>query len=619
MILASLARYYRRLAAENDEMGNPKVPPYGFSEEKIGWILVLDKEGRLKTVVPNLTADKKPQPKLMSVPRPEKRTSGIKPNFLWDKTAYALGVEANKNKAEAKEKPFTSSEKTFHAFKQYHLDLLQNSDDEGLQALCRFLQNWQPAHFAAENLPAEMLDANIAFSLEKPTALIHKREAAQTLWAGCLKSDEALEGLCLISGDTAPIARLHPAIKGVFGGQSSGGSIISFNKEAFASFGKEQGANAPVSEQSAFAYTTALNYLLRPENGHSLIIGLDRIRAALRVAKKQNESQDFDKRPSIGNTSTVFWAEADDSATAQAAEGFFAQVFTPPDDEQESAKIFNVLEKIGKGRPLQEIAPELSPNTRFYILGLAPNAARISVRFWLDTTFGQLAKNLAQHWQDLALEPCAWKTPPSIWRLLLQTAVLSKSENISPVLAGEMTRAVICGTPYPLSLLSQLITRIRADGDVNALRVAMMKAVLERRFRKGFIEEGVPMSLNNESPNRAYLLGRLFAVLERIQYQALGELNAGIADRYYGSASAVPFSVFPRLLSGAKHHLSRLRKDKAGMAVNLDKDLGEIIAKLPETFPRHLSIDEQGRFAIGYYHQKQSYFAKKETAETIEN
>lgn len=602
MILASLARYYRRLAAETDEMGNPKVPPYGFSEEKIGWILVLDKEGRLKTVVPNLTADKKPQPKLMSVPRPEKRTSGIKPNFLWDKTAYALGVEANKNKAEAKEKPFTSSEKTFDAFKQYHLDLLQNSDDEGLQALCCFLKNWLPENFAAENLPAEMLDANIAFSFEKPTACIHKREAAQTIWANCLKSDEAEEGLCLISGDAAPIARLHPAIKGVFGGQSSGGSIISFNKEAFASFGKEQGANAPVSEQSAFAYTTALNYLLRRENNHCL---------------------------TIGDASTVFWAEADDNATAQATEGFFAQVFTPPDDEQESAKVFNVLEQIGKGRPLQEIAPELSPNTRFYILGLAPNAARISVRFWLDTTFGQLAENLAQHWQDLALEPRAWKTPPSIFKLLLETAIKfknsegryekPKAETISPVLAGEMTRAVICGTPYPLSLLSQLITRIRADGDVNGLRVAMMKAVLQRRFRKGFIEEGVPMSLNNESPNRAYLLGRLFAVLERIQYQALGELNAGIADRYYGSASAVPFSVFPRLLSGAKHHLSRLRKDKAGMAVNLDKDLGEIIAKLPETFPRHLSIDEQGRFAIGYYHQKQSYFAKKETAETIEN
>ena len=214
MILASLARYYRRLAAENDEMGNPKVPPYGFSEEKIGWILVLDKEGRLKTAVPNLTADKKPQPKLMSVPRPEKRTSGIKPNFLWDKTAYALGVEANKNKAEAKEKPFTPSEKTFDAFKQYHLDLLQNSEDEGLQALCRFLQHWQPAHFAAENLPAEMLDANIAFSLEKPTALIHKREAAQTLWAGCLKSDEALEGAATPPRLRGCIRRLKACLAG---------------------------------------------------------------------------------------------------------------------------------------------------------------------------------------------------------------------------------------------------------------------------------------------------------------------------------------------------------------------------------------------------------------------
>lgn len=589
MILASLARYYRRLATQNDDFGNPKVPPYGFSEEKIGWILVLDKEGRLQDAVPNLTADKKPQPKLMSVPRPEKRTSGVKPNFLWDKTAYALGVEANKDKVQAKTEPVVPSEKTFEAFRQYHLDLLQHEQDEGLQALYRFLQHWQPAQFADYPCLSETLDANVVFALDKPSALIHKREAAQTLWAGRLKSDEAKQGLCLISGEEAPIARLHPAIKGVFGGQSSGGSIISFNKESFASFGKEQGANAPVSEVSAFAYTTALNYLLRRENGHCL---------------------------TIGDASTVFWAEAADSETAAAAEDFFADIMTPPDDEQQSQKIFNILEQIAKGRPLQEIAPDLSPDTRFYILGLAPNAARISIRFWLDTTFGQLAANLAQHWQDLALEPRPWKIAPSVWRLLLQTAVLGKSENISPVLAGEMMRAVIGGTLYPMSLLAQLIARIRADGDANGLRVAMIKAVLQRRFRKGLIHEEVSMSLNTESRNQAYLLGRLFAVLERIQYQALGELNAGIADRYYGSASAVPFSVFPRLLSGAKHHLSRLRKDKAGMAVNLDKDLGEIIAMLPETFPRHLSIDEQGRFAIGYYQQKQSYFAKKDPAVT---
>ncbi|HHL3632207.1 type I-C CRISPR-associated protein Cas8c/Csd1 [Neisseria polysaccharea] len=586
MILASLARYYRRLAAETDEMGNPKVPSYGFSEEKIGWILVLDKEGRLKDVIPHLSEDKKAQPKYMSVPKVGGSDSNsIKPKFLWGNSQYILGITAKETKDPSR------TTRCYNSFRSYHLGLLKDSQDEGLLALRKFLETWQPDMFQNQPCKKEMLDTNMVFKLSGTSGYIHQRKDALKLWIQETENEEISDGFCLISGEQSKIAEKHPVIKGVNGGKAEQ-MILSFNKEAFASFGKEQGANAPVSEQSAFAYTTALNYLLRRENNHCL---------------------------TIGDASTVFWAEVDDNATAQAAEGFFAHIFTPPDGEQESTKVFNVLEQIANGRPLQDIAPELSPNTRFYILGLAPNAARISVRFWLDTTFGQLAENLAQHWQDLALEPCAWKTPPSIWRLLLQTAVLGKSENIPPVLAGEMTRAVICGTPYPLSLLSQLITRIRADGDVNGLRVAMMKAVLQRRFRKGFIKEGVPMSLNNESPNRAYLLGRLFAVLERIQYQALGELNAGIADRYYGSASAVPFSVFPRLLSGAKHHLSRLRKDKAGMAVNLDKDLGEIIAKLPETFPRHLSIDEQGRFAIGYYHQKQSYFAKKETAETIEN
>ncbi|AAU37594.1 type I-C CRISPR-associated protein Cas8c/Csd1 [[Mannheimia] succiniciproducens] len=592
MILSSLARYYQRLAKETDSVGNPKVPSYGFSEEKIGWVLVINQDGQLVDVVPNLSDGKKPQPKLLNVPRPEKRTSGVKANFLWDKTAYVLGVESNKDKATAKEQPFVISQKTFEAFKQSHLELFKDSQDLGLQAVCHFLEKWQPEHFSQPPCLTEMLDANLVFKLDGCSGYIHQREAAQTLWADLLKDDNAEQGICLISGANAPIARLHPAIKGVFGGQSSGGSIISFNKESFASFGKEQGSNAPVSEVSAFAYTTTLNYLLRRENNHCL---------------------------SIGDTSTVFWAEADNSANAEAAEGFFASVFSPPDDEQESQKVFNILEQIAKGRGIKEVSPDLAPDTRFYILGLAPNAARISIRFWLDTTFGQLAEHLAQHWQDLAIEPCPWKTFPSIWRLLLQTAVLSKTENISPVLAGEMTRAVITGSLYPMSLLSQLIARIRADGDINGLRIAMIKAVLQRRFRKGFIQEEIPMSLNTESTNPAYLLGRLFAVLERIQTQALGDLNAGIADRYYGSASSVPYSVFPRLLSGAKHHLSRLRKDKAGMAVNLDKDLAEVIGALPDVFPRHLSIDEQGCFAIGYYQQKQRYFTKKETTESTEN
>ncbi|KGQ26643.1 type I-C CRISPR-associated protein Cas8c/Csd1 [Gallibacterium anatis] len=598
MILASLVNYYHRLATELDSTtNNPKVPPYGFSEEKIGYILVLDRNGNLVDVIPNLTADKKPKAKLMNVPRPEKRTYGIKSNFLWDKTAYVLGVESNKDKATAKEHPFVLSEKTFAAFKKYHLKHLTDIEDQGLQAIVKFLNNWLPAQFAQSICPMELLDSNVVFKLDGEQQLIHQRPAAQQLWGKLLADNSAEQGVCLITGEKAPIARLHPAIKGVLGGQKAGGSIISFNQEAFTSFNKTQGDNAPVSEQAAFAYTTALNYLLRRENRHCL---------------------------TIGDTSTVFWAEAENSEQAAFAEEIMWGSLEPPaDDEQESSKIFNILDQVRKGRPLPEIDPKLSAKTQFFILGLAPNASRISIRFWLKTDFGQLAKNLANHWADLALEPCPWKKPPSLYSLLLQTTPLDKTskkgkaENISPILAGELAAAIFNDTPYPTTLLSKVISRFRADGQITGLRVAMVKAVLQRKYRKGLIKQGVPMGLDKNDENTAYLLGRLFAILETIQYQALGDVNANIVDRYYASASTVPFSVFPRLITGSKYHLARIRKDNPGKAVNLDRDLGTIIEKLNSSFPRRMNIEEQGRFTLGYHHQRQYHFnaAKKESTD----
>lgn len=598
MILASLVNYYHRLATELDSTtNNPKVPPYGFSEEKIGYILVLDRNGNLVDVIPNLTADKKPKAKLMNVPRPGKRTYGIKSNFLWDKTAYVLGVESNKDKATAKEHPFVLSEKTFAAFKKYHLKHLTDIEDQGLQAIVKFLNNWLPAQFAQSICPMELLDSNVVFKLDGEQQLIHQRPAAQQLWGKLLADNSAEQGVCLITGEKAPIARLHPAIKGVLGGQKAGGSIISFNQEAFTSFNKTQGDNAPVSEQAAFAYTTALNYLLRRENRHCL---------------------------TIGDTSTVFWAEAENSEQAAFAEEIMWGSLEPPaDDEQESSKIFNILDQVRKGRPLPEIDPKLSAKTQFFILGLAPNASRISIRFWLKTDFGQLAKNLANHWADLALEPCPWKKPPSLYSLLLQTTPLDKTskkgkaENISPILAGELAAAIFNDTPYPTTLLSKVISRFRADGQITGLRVAMVKAVLQRKYRKGLIKQGVPMGLDKNDENTAYLLGRLFAILETIQYQALGDVNANIVDRYYASASTVPFSVFPRLITGSKYHLARIRKDNPGKAVNLDRDLGTIIEKLNSSFPRRMNIEEQGRFTLGYHHQRQYHFnaAKKESTD----
>jgi CRISPR-associated protein Csd1 len=585
MILSSLAQYYQRLADTPDALtGLARVPSYGFSDEKISYVLVLSRDGRLLDVQNHIdTSGKKPQPKLVSVPRPEKRTSGPKSNFLWDKSAYVLGIEGNKDKSTAQQKPWIIAQKNFDAFKHLHLAALADIEDAGLQALKLFLQNWQPEQFDQSPCSPEMIDANLVFKLDGEAQLLHQSTAAKNLWAKMVAPDDDA---------VTVLARLHPSIKGVYGGQSSGGSIVSFNADAYTSYGKSQGENAPVSEMAAFAYTTALNYLLRRENNQCV---------------------------SIGDASTVFWAVASDEQTAPQTESLFAFMLNmPADDGQQTAQIKPVLDKIAKGRPLNEFAPNLDPETRFFVLGLAPNAARLSIRYWLDTTFGQLAGHISEHFQDLSLNPLPWREPPSVWRLLIQTATQGKSENIPPQLAGELMRAIITGQSYPHMLLAQLIQRIRSDGEVSGIRVGMIKAVIQRDFRKGLIQEEVPVSLDLGSTHTAYRLGRLFAVIERIQEAALGrELNSTVTDKYYGTAATVPFSVFPRLLSGSQNHLTKLRKDKPGYAVNLKKDLAEIIAGIENSFPRHLSVEEQGRFAIGYYHQKQSYFESSKKADAV--
>lgn len=608
-ILSSLNQLYSRLATQVDSVtGLPRVPQYGFTDENISYCLVLTNEGELVDIEDvRDTTGKKPSPKRIAVPRPEKRTSGVKSNFLWDKTAYVLGVEGNKDKKTAKETPWFVADKTFAAFKVLHLDSLKNIEDAGLKAVFLFLKQWQASNFANPPFNKEHIDANMVFKLDGENQFVHQSQAAQALWFSMIKPESEEEnqatgnqkidtGICLVTGEIAPLSRLHPAIKGIYGGQSSGGSIISFNKDSFTSFNKAQGDNAPVSEAAAFAYTTALNYLLRRENQQCI---------------------------SIGDASTVFWAEAENAEQEQAAVNMFDTFVNPPNDEQESAALRPILEKISKARPLQEINPNIEPSTRFFILGLAPNASRISIRFWMESSFGEIAKNLTAHWQDLQLEPLAWKAehPPSMWRCLIQTAVLGKTENIPPQLAGELFRSILTGQRYPRILLTQLVQRIRADGDISGLRVALIKAVLHRDFRLGFTKEDMPMSLELDSTTPiAYRLGCLFATLESAQRGALGgEVNATIVDKYYGTASSVPYSVFPRLLAGCQNHLSKIRKEKPGFAVNLDKSIGQLVASLPTQFPKHLNIEQQGQFSIGYYQQKQIFFTKKEKEDTTDS
>jgi CRISPR-associated protein Csd1 len=573
--LAALMRAYDRMASRNE------VPAFGYSIQNFGFLISLNADGSVagKPVDLRSGEGKKRIARSLAVPQPPKRTSGIAPNFLWDKTAYVLGVTGGEGKRTAAE---------HEAFIKLHRDALGGSNDEGLVALLRFLESWRPERFAELAWPEDMKDQNIVFALESQrldNIHIHDRPAARELWAKLsAENNKNGDAVCLVSGETAPVARLHPAIKGVWGAQSSGASIVSFNCDAFTSYGHEQGDNAPVSETAAFAYTTALNRLLERDSSH---------------------------RIQIGDASTVFWADAGDPNAAEEAEDIFASLMGVDDERIANRGVKDTLEKIRAGRAVADIVPDLPKGVRFYILGLAPNASRLSIRFYLEDEFGVIARRYLEHVERLRIEPPPREAAPSMWRLLIETAVLRKSENIQPNLAGEWLRAILSGTPYPRTLLSTLIMRLRADRDVNALRVAVLKSVLVKNF-----DMEVPVAIDPTFTDQGYLLGRLFALYEQVQTAALGRnVNATIKDKFYGAASAQPRKVFHLLESGSANHLSKIGKQKPGWKVNLEKQIGAIMELMEpgrDPFPASLPDKSQALFGLGYYHQRNEFFRKPE-------
>jgi len=573
-LLAALARAYDRF---------PDAPPYGFSTEKIGFCVALNPDGSVAEVIDLRETDKKRSPKLLLVPQAVKRTAGIAPNFLWDKSAYVLGVTAGEGKRTAEE----------HAkFREKHLEWLGGTDDDGLLALRRFLENWQPGAFAPPLWQDEARDQNLVFRLAGEWEYLHDRPAARALWNRIGAEAASDPQICLVTGNLGPVARLHPSIKGVWGAQSSGASLISFNLDAFTSYGHDQGDNAPVSEAAAFAYTTALNRFLERDSGH---------------------------RIQIGDASTVFWADTTDRDAATAAEGAFFAMFSDQDDtaedQAETKKIAILLERLRKGEQLETIDPGLAKGVRFHVLGLAPNAARISIRFYFENDFGVLAENYRRFVDDMRIDPPPREPYPPLWRYLRETAVLGKSDNVPPNLAGEWMRAILGGTRYPLTLMSAVLSRIRADGDINALRVGILRALLVRNFGKG---KEAPVSLDLENKDKGYLLGRLFAVYEQAQTAALGRnVNATIKDKFYGSASATPRNVFPVLERGSANHLAKVGKERPGQRVNLERLIGSIMEAMSpgsDPFPASLSAAEQGLFGLGYHHQRGEFFRKRDTA-----
>jgi CRISPR-associated protein Csd1 len=600
-MLASLVQRYERMAALGE------APVTGYSNENISFGIVIDRNGGLVDVVPLGTFDKgKHRPAVMAVPQPLKRASGIAANLLWDKTSYVFGVaDPAKTSKRAEKRGLRAGEEEFHAFKKRQQEAIGETSDAGLLAFLAFLDRWTPESYNALPHAQDMLDANVVFRLDGETAWLHDRPAARAVVARSSGNEDAPVGQCLVSGELAPIARLHPSIKLGGEAQSSGASIVSFNEASFCSYGKKQGANAPVSEFAAFAYTTALKGLL---------------------ADRQHRVQ-------IGDASVVFWAEpkAGEEQAAEDAASLMVQFFggggaETPDADSVENDLLTKLTSIAKGRPLPGLA--IDPGTRFFVLGLSPNAARISVRFWLDTTIQDLAAKLTRHFEDLQLEPPAWRPgkAPSIRNLVSQLAPMRIDrdgrlkivfEDAPDHLTGEFVRAVLSGAEYPYAVLPLVLQRLKGDRIVTGLRVALIKAVLARRQRRqvsqlGSFSEEIDMTTDPFADSVGRKLGRLFAIYERAQSACFEELNSSLVDKFYASAMATPLYVFPSLDANFQHHLAKIRKGRnlakwvqnaGGLAGGLLKAAGGLFSSF-ESFPKQLPLEEQGQFVIGYYKQK---------------
>lgn len=617
-LLASLVRAYERL---------PDKAPYGYSTEKIGYCVVLTTDGAVAEVIDLRDTDKKRSPRLLMVPQAVKRTVGIAPNFLWDKSSYVLGVTSDKDLApregdtpeqaeiRAKEcaKRLGRVAEERATFAARHLGWLEASEDPGLLALARFLETWTPEAFGPPLWSDEERDQNIVFRLAEERGFLHDRPAAQALWAQVGAEAASDAQICLVTGHAAPVARLHPSVKGVWGAQSSGASLISFNLDAFTSYGHEQGDNAPVSEGAAFAYTTALNRFLDKDSGH---------------------------RIQISDTSTVFWADATDVALAEEAEAWGAFMLgdrsvSGATETIAEARIKANLQCLRDGRPLREVAPDLDAGVRFHVLGLAPNAARLSVRFYWEDSFGVLARHYADWMRDTTIDAASTQPEFSIRAAVLRTAPAQikngkpsfDGDHVSPLLSGELLRAVLTGGRFPRSLLALLLMRIRSDHLLDRVRISLIKAVIVRDMRHenrlprrpdGSIMEDYLMRPDAQDPNPARRLGRLFALIERAQLAALGDdINATVKDKFLGAAAATPARVFPDLLRNAEnHHLKRLRNGHSDatwikdaeharrVASGLGREIGLLWASFPDGPDQQHSSEEQGLFLVGYYQEK---------------
>ena len=583
MILQALTEYYDALLEQG------QISPPGWDNTcKVSYGLELDSSGSVVELIPYQHTELKGSNnketllnfQIMRVPARVKRTVGIAANFLCDTSSYILGIDAKGKPERAKE--------CYEACRELHRQILTGVDSPAATAILGFFSKWNPESASdnpciREGMQGITAGGNLIFCYDMEPVTLDPVIAR--VWQEYYGSapEGAVTAQCLVTGKTGTVARLHPSIKGVYGAQSSGASLVSFNAPAFESFGHTQGENAPVSEYAAFAYTTALNRLVSDRDHYRL----------------------------IGDTTVVCWAQNGQKVYQDL--GMEALFGAPQgvDDNLLSA----ILQKLARGEACEWENISINPGEHFYFMGLSPNASRLSVRFFIRDSFGNFMKNIERHYRDISVVRPSYDEVDNIplWRLLNETVNQnSRTKSASPQMAGSVLMAILNGTPYPATLLNGAQLRIRAEHNITRGRAAIIKAYYLRHPNSGCPEEVLQMELNESSTDIAYTLGRMFSLYEQIQQAANPNLNATIKDKYFNSASATPATIFPLLGNLAQKHLRVLRRDKGGLAVVLERKLGELSVIVGKEYPTNLSLPQQGSFQLGYYFENQARYQKKE-------
>ena len=574
MILQALVKQYENLEKQG------KVSGLGWCQAKVSYELDLSKNGEILGVTSRKIEEMRGKktvwvPASLIVPEMVTRSSGVAANFLCDNSKYMLGIDVQGTNQRVVD--------CFQATREKHRSVLKNAQGEIARAILAYFEKWDPQKaeqhpVIRENWEKLTEGGNLIFSVEGQEA--QEDEEIRTCWEQYREQDDGeRKGLCLVTGRKTEISRIHKVIKGVPGAQSSGAALVSFNAPAFESYGKEQSYNAPVGKYAEFAYTTALNYLLTQR----------------------------DYTFSLGDSMVVYWAE---SGKEEYQKCFF-DIMRPTKDNQKKLK--DIFDSLKEDTKVYLENAEMDPEQKFYILALAPNAARLSVRFFYMNSFGKILQNIAEHYERLSIVKPAWAEQDYLGiRDMLNETVNQKSKDKTPIsnMSSLVLQAILSGSRYPASLYTDTLIRIRAEnGKITWGRAAIIKAYLNRNY--GWKKGERFMGLNEECTDTAYVLGRLFSMLEAIQKEANPSITTTIRDRYFNSACATPASVFPVLIKLKNSHIKKLERDKGGAKIYYEKQLTDIMGRLKE-FPKWLSLEQQGQFTLGYYHQQQKRYEKGE-------